>query len=50
MIAIIYSLFMFYSMIDKCIMTQWQKFSIFWNQAGHVEVYIFLMNTINQVR
>ena len=23
---------MFYSMVDKCIMTQWQKFSIFWQQ------------------
>ena len=27
-------------MFDKCIMTQWQKFSIFWQQAGHVEIYI----------
>ena len=40
---------MFYSMVDKC-MTQWQKFSVFWQQAGHVEIYIVLINTTNQVR
>ena len=41
---------MFHSMIDKFAMTQWQKFSIFWQQAGHVEIYIILINTTNQVR
>ena len=40
---------MFYSMVDKCL-TQWQKFSVFWEQAGHVEIYIVLINTTNQVR
>ena len=35
---------MFYSMVDKC-MTQWQKFSVFWQQAGHVEIQIVLVNT-----
>ena len=29
---------MFCSMIHKC-MTQWQKVSVFWQQAGHVEIY-----------
>ena len=48
-ILIIYSFFMFYSMVDKC-MTQWEKFSLFWQQAGHVEIYIVLINTANQVR
>ena len=46
---IIYSFFMFYSIVNKC-MTQWQKFSVFWQQAGHVEIYIVLINTTNQVR
>ena len=46
---IICSFFMFYSMANKC-MTQWQKFSVFWQQAGHVEIYIVLINTTNQVR
>ena len=41
--------FIFYSMVDKC-MTQWQKFSLFWQQAGHVEIYIVLDNITNQVR
>ena len=41
---------MFYGMFDKCIMTQWQKFSIFWQQAGYVEIYIVLINTTNHVR
>ena len=40
---------MFYSMVNKC-MTQWQKFSVFWQQAGDVEIYILLINTTNQVR
>ena len=31
-------------------MTQWQKFSVFWQQAGHVEIIIVLINTTNQVR
>ena len=44
---IIYSFFMFYSMVNKC-MTQWQKFSVFWQQAGHVEIYIVLINTTKQ--
>ena len=48
-ILIIYSHFMFYSIVDQC-MTQWQKFSVFWQQAGHVEIYIVLINTTNQVR
>ena len=26
-------------MVNKC-MTQWQKFSAFWQQAGHVETLI----------
>ena len=33
---------MFFSMTDKFIMTQWQTFSIFWQKAGHVEIYIVL--------
>ena len=48
-IRIIYSFFMFYSMVDKC-MAQWQKFSLSWQQAGHVEIYIVLINGANQVR
>ena len=40
---------MFNSMVDKC-MTQWQTFSVSWQQAGHVEVYIVLNNISNQVR
>ena len=30
--------FMFYSMVDKCLMTLGQQFSIFWQQAGHLEI------------
>ena len=30
--------FMFYSMVDKCLMTLRQQFSIFWQQAGHLEI------------
>ena len=26
--------------VDKCLMTQGQQFSIFWQQAGHLEIYI----------
>ena len=33
---------MFYSMIDKFIMSQWQNFPIFWQQASHVEYTLFL--------
>ena len=40
---------MFCSMVKKC-MTQWKKFSVFWQQAYHVEIYIVLINTTNQVR
>ena len=40
---------MFYSMVYKH-MTQWQTFSVFWQQAGHVKLYIGLINTANQVR
>ena len=47
--SIICSFFMFYSMVGKC-MTQWQKLSVFWQQAGHVEMYIVLINTTNKVR
>ena len=46
---IIYSFFMYYSIVNKC-MTQLQKFSVFWQQTGHVEMYIILINTTNQVR
>ena len=46
---IICSFFMFYSMANKC-MTQWQKFSVFWQQAGHVEIYILLFNTTYEFR
>ena len=35
-------------MVDKC-MTQWQTFSLFWQQAGHVEIYNVFINTANQV-
>ena len=38
-----------YSMVNKR-MTQWQKFPLFWQQAGHVEIYIILINTTRQVR
>ena len=30
--------FMFYSMVDKCLMTLGQQFSIFWQQAGYLEI------------
>ena len=40
---------MFYSMVNKY-MTQWQKFSVFWQQVEHAEIYIVLINTTNQVR
>ena len=40
---------MFYSMVDKC-MNKWQKFAVFWQQAGHVKICIVLINTTNQVR
>ena len=40
---------MFYSMVNKY-MTQWQKFSVLWQQAEHAEIYIVLINTTNQVR
>ena len=40
---------MYYSMVEKC-MTRWQKFLVIWKQAGHVEIYIALINTTNQVR
>ena len=40
---------MFYSMVDKCL-TQWEKLSVFRKQAGHVEIYIVLINTTNPVR
>ena len=40
---------MFYSMANKC-MTQWQKFSVFWQEVGDVKIYIVLINTTNQVR
>ena len=49
LILIISSFFMFYSMVDKCV-THWQKLSVFWQQAGHVEIYIVLINTTNQMR
>ena len=50
MILITYKIFMFHSMVEECIMTHWQKFSIFWQQAGRVEIHIVLINTTNQVR
>ena len=31
-------------------MIQWEMFSVFWQQTGHVEIYIVLINTTNQVR
>ena len=43
-ILIMYSFFMFYSMVDKC-MTLLQKFSVFWWQANQMEIYIVLINT-----
>ena len=30
--------FMFYSIVDKCLMTMGQQFSRFWQQAGHLEI------------
>ena len=36
-VMLIICFFMFYSMVDKC-MSQWQKFSVFWQQAGHVMI------------
>ena len=39
---------MFYNMVNKCIMTQWQKFPIFWQQAGHVEIHIVLINATSR--
>ena len=38
------------NMFNKCIMTQCQLFSILWQKAGHVEIYIVLINTTSQVR
>ena len=49
-ILIVYSFFMFYSLVDKCLMTQGQQFSIFWQQADHLEIYIVPTSTTNQVR
>ena len=40
---------MFYSMVNKRIMTL-GEFSIFWQEAGHVEIYVVLINTTDQVR
>ena len=37
MILIINNFIMFYSIFDK-FMTQWQNFSVFWEQADHVEI------------
>ena len=31
-------------------MNQWQQFTIFQQQAGHVEIYIVCINPINQVK
>ena len=31
-------------------MTKWQKSLVFWQQPDHVEMYIVLINTTNQVR
>ena len=39
---------MFYSMTDKCLMTQGQQLSIFLQQASHLE--IAPISTTNQVR
>ena len=36
---------MFYIMVDKC-MIQWQKFSVFLQQAVDVEIYTVFGNTI----
>ena len=33
--------FMFYSMVDKFLMTPGQQFSIFWKQAGHLEICFY---------
>ena len=30
--------FMFYRMVDKCLMTRGQQRSIFWQEAGHWEI------------
>ena len=40
---------MFHSMVDKCLMTQEQQFKIFWQKAGHLELYIVPTSTTNQV-
>ena len=40
---------MFHSMVDKCLMTQEQQFKIFWQKAGHLELYIVPISTTNQV-
>ena len=42
--------FMFYSMIGKFKITQWQHCWICLQQVGHVEIYIFLIKTYKQVR
>ena len=47
---IIYTFFMFYNKFDERIMRLWQKFLVFWQQAGHVEIHIVLINTTNQIR
>ena len=40
---------MFHSMVDKSLMTQEQQFKIFWQKAGHLELYIVPTSTTNQV-
>ena len=41
MMLIICSFFMFCSMVDKCLMTLEQQFSIFWQQTSHLEIYSY---------
>ena len=41
--------FMFYSMVDKCLMTPRQQLSIFWQEAGHLEICPYQHNQPEQI-
>ena len=41
--------FMFYRMVDKCLMTQGQQRSIFWQEAGHWEICSYQHNQPRQI-
>ena len=38
LVLLIICSFLFYSMVEKCLMTRGQQFLLFWQQAGHLEI------------